>query len=72
MEKSSNSNLFGVLSVVVGGISLLINFWGAVGIAAVILGAIALEKHEPRKVMPIIGIIVGAFSILYALVAIGA
>lgn len=69
-KKTKDSyNIFCILGLVIAGISLLINFWGIVGIAAVILSIIGLvnckKKREKGKTIAIIGIAIGTFSIFY-------
>lgn len=63
-------NQLSVLGIVLAGVSLLLNFWGIVGIAAVVISSIALvqisKTNEKGKALAITGICVGGFSILYA------
>ena len=70
-----NQNRYNTLSVVgfvLACISFFLNFWGVVGIAAVIsstLGLIQINKcSEKGKGMAIAGISIGIFSIIYAFV----
>ena len=63
-------NTMCIIGLIISGISLLLNFWGLVGIAGTIVSAIGLsscrQKNENGKILAIIGIIIGAYSILYA------
>lgn len=63
-------NLLSIIGIVLAGVSLLLNFWGIVGIAAVIISSIALVQikntNEKGKALAVVGISVGGFSILYA------
>lgn len=72
VASGENRNKFNTLSTVgliVAAISLLLNFWGLVGIAAVILSSIGLiqinRTGEKGKGIAITGILLGAFSIIY-------
>ena len=62
-------NLFAILGFVIALISLLLNFYGIVGIAAVIVSVIGLIKtsdfRKPNKNLAIAGIIIGGISVLY-------
>lgn len=72
-EKSSDNTL-AVLGFVISLISLILNFFGLVGIAAVIISVLGLIKVETYngkgKSMAIIGIAIGVFSIFYGLLTI--
>lgn len=61
-----------LIGLVISVISLFLNFWGIVGIAGVIVSVIGLinckATNENGKMLAIIGIAIGAYSILYALV----
>ena len=65
------TNTMCIVGLVISGISLLLNFFGIVGIAGIIVSTIGLidckKKNENGKKLAIIGIIIGGFSILYAL-----
>ena len=67
-------NMMCIVGLVISGISLLLNFWGLVGIAGTIVSVIGLisckQKNENGKALAIIGIVIGVFSILYGLIAI--
>lgn len=62
-------NLMCILGVVISGVSLLINFAGIVGLVGLVLSIIGLlqvrTKNEKGKVLAIIGIVIGAFSVVY-------
>lgn len=62
-------NLMCILGLVISGISILINFWGLVGIGGTIVSIIGFDsckkKQESGKVLAIIGMALGAASILY-------
>ena len=73
-SKSQTTNILSIIGVVVSGISLFLNFWGLVGIAAVVISSIALiqinKSHEKGKGMAITGIAIGGLSIFYAFIMI--
>lgn len=62
-------NTMCITGLVISVISLLLNFGGLVGIAGTIVSVIGLlsckKENENGKALAIIGIIIGAFSILY-------
>lgn len=68
-EKSYNKMC--IIGLVISGISLFLNFWGIVGIAGTIVSVLGLinckQTNEKGKVLAIVGIVIGAFSICYAL-----
>lgn len=68
-RKSGQTNMLAIVGLIVAGISFFLNFWGLVGIAAVILSSIGLlqidKTGEKGKGMAITGIGIGAFSIMY-------
>lgn len=68
-EKTNGLALAGFITALV---SLLINFWGIVGIVATILSGVGLSKTGPGKEkgrgMAIAGLIIGIFSILYGVI----
>lgn len=65
------NNTMAILGLVISGISLLLNFWGLVGIAGTIVSVIGLiecnNKKENGRVLAIVGICIGGYSILYGL-----
>jgi len=67
-------NTMCIVGLVISCISLLLNFWGLVGIAGTIVSVVGLsscnQKNENGKALAIIGIIIGVFSIFYGLFAI--
>ena len=72
----NKTNTMALMGLIVSGISLLLNFWGIVGIVAVILSTLGLlqinETNEKGKGMAITGISIGAFSIIYGCIMLGA
>ena len=67
-------NAMAVVGLVISCISLILNFWGLVGIAGTVVSVVGLlqcqKNNENGKALAIIGIAIGAFSILYGLYAI--
>lgn len=67
-------NTMCIVGLVISGISLLLNFWGLVGIAGTIVSVLGLtscqQKNENGKALAVIGIIIGVFSIIYGLLGI--
>lgn len=67
-------NTMCITGLVISGISLLLNFFGLVGIAGTIVSVIGLidceKKKENGKSLAVCGIIIGVFSIFYGLIAI--
>lgn len=67
-------NTMCIIGLVISGISLLLNFWGIVGIAGTIVSVLGLQsckqKNENGKALAIIGIVIGVYSIFYGLFAI--
>lgn len=72
VAKREPYNMMCILGLVISGISTLLDFWGIVGIAGTVVSVIGLisctRKNERGKVLAIIGIVIGAFSILYRVV----
>ena len=62
-------NTMCIVGLVISGISLLLNFWGLVGIAGTIVSVIGLssckQKNENGKALAIIGIVICVYSIFY-------
>lgn len=62
-------NIICIIGLIISCISLLLNFWGIVGIAGTIVSVIGLlnckQKNQNGAALAIIGIIIGVFSILY-------
>lgn len=58
-----------IIGLVISGISLLINFWGLVGIVGTIVSVYGLisceQKNENGKALAIFGIVIGVVSILW-------
>ncbi len=69
-------NTMCIVGLVISCISLLLNFWGLVGIAGTVVSVIGLvsskERHEQGNTLAIFGIVIGALSIIYALVVLTA
>ena len=67
-------NVFAIVGFVLGIISFFLNFFGIVGILAVVFSAIGLSQisknQQKGKVLAILGIIFGAINIIYAICAI--
>ena len=72
--KKAPFNTMCIVGLVISGISLLLNFWGLVGIAGTIVSVIGLtgcqRNQERGKTLAIIGIVIGVFSIFYGLIMI--
>ncbi len=70
----NKNNSLAVAGFVTSIVSLIINLWGIVGLLALILSVIGLvqisNNKEKGKGLAIAGIIIGAFSIVYAAVII--
>ena len=64
-------NIFCLVGLIISGLSLFLNFWGLTGTAGVVLSSVGYfdcsKKGEQGKVLAIVGIILGCFSIVYAL-----
>ena len=62
-----------ILGLVISGISLLLNFFGIVGIAGTIVSVIGMmnckKSNEKGKGLAIAGIIIGVFSIFYGVIS---
>lgn len=73
VTQSAQYNIMSIVGLVISCISLLLNFWGLVGIAGTIVSVVGLvsckRKHEKGQVCAIIGIIIGVFSIVYGAIA---
>ena len=71
IEKVDNSyNVLTIAGFVLGIISFFLNFFGIVGILAVVISAIGIaqisKKFQKGKVLGILGIVFGAINIIYA------
>jgi hypothetical protein len=66
-------NTMCIIGLVISGISLLLNFFGLVGIAGTIVSVIGLtsckQKNENGMALAVIGIVIGVFSIFYGVFA---
>lgn len=72
LQNSNNSyNGLSIAGFVLGIISCFLNFFGIVGIVAVVLSSIGLSQisrdYQKGKVLAIIGIVLGAINIIFAL-----
>lgn len=67
-------NVLSIIGLVVSCISLLLNYYGLVGIAGTVLSVLGLlgckRKRENGRVLAITGIVLGGASILYGFIAI--
>ena len=74
LECHSSTNVLAIVGFVISLISLLLNFWGLVGIAAVIVSVLGLLKAEKYngngKTMAIIGTVIGGASVFYGFISI--
>ena len=74
VKKQEQTNVLSIVGIIVAGISIFLNFWGIVGIAAVIISSIALlqinKSNEKGKGIAITGISIGALSVLYGFMVI--
>ena len=72
--EEKESNVFAIISMIAGILSILCCCFGAIGIviaiAAVVLGIISIKKEEPKKGMAIAGIVCGGVGLILAVVAI--
>ena len=72
LQKSNGSyNSLSIAGFILGIISCFLNFWGIVGIVAVVLSAIGLSQisrdSQKGKVLAILGIVLGSINIIFAL-----
>jgi hypothetical protein len=69
-ENKQETNTFAMTGFVLALVSLFLNFWGIMGILATVFSAIGLSKisvtKEKGKGLAIAGLVIGIFSILYA------
>ena len=72
--QDNKTNSLAVAGFATSLVSLIINLWGIIGLLALILSIVGLvqvgNKNEKGKGLAIAGIIIGAFSIVYAAVII--
>ena len=73
-ESSTKINILALLGFIFGLISWILNFFGLVGMAAVVLSCLGLAKLEKGdskgKIFSIIGLISGICNIIYAVIVI--
>lgn len=72
LENSNNSyNGLSITGFVLGIISCFLNFFGIIGIVAVVLSSIGLSQisrdYQKGKALAIIGIVLGTINIIFAL-----
>ena len=67
------TNTMAIIGFVVSLISLLINFWGIVGIAATVLSVLGYigckQKNQKGKGLALAGIIIGASSVIWGTIS---
>ena len=72
IDRSEQYNVMGISGFVTSMVSLLLNFWGIVGIVAVILSTVGLTQirntNEKGKGLAITGIVVGSISVVYGFI----
>lgn len=72
-EAPAANNTMAIIGFVVSIISLLINFWGIVGIAATVLSVLGLmgckQKNQKGKGLAIAGIVIGGISIIWGAIS---
>jgi hypothetical protein len=74
-KAAANENIFGILSISLGGAGLLSTFFYGVSglllsIAGITLGIIGLKRDEPKRILSILGIVFGSIVLLLALLVI--
>lgn len=75
-QATSNAklNIMAIIGFVIACVSLLLNFWGIVGIVALVFSVVGLVQvsggNGKGKGFAIAGIAVGGFSVLYGVIAI--
>ena len=71
-EKEQKLNIMALIGFVVGCISIFLNFWGIVGIVALIFSVVGFvqinNSNEKGKGFAIAGMIMGGFSIIYGFI----
>lgn len=71
LENSNNYNGLSIAGFVLGIISCFLNFFGIIGIVAVVLSSIGLSQisrdYQKGKALAIIGIVLGTINIIFAL-----
>ncbi len=73
-ETSTKTNGLALAGFITALASLLLNFWGIVGLVATILSGVGLSKvnetGEKGKGMAVAGLCIGIFSIIYGIIQI--
>ena len=74
MYPQNKTNGVALAGFITAMVSLVLNFWGIVGIVATVLSGVGISKTGPGKEkgrgLAIAGLVVGIFSILYGLIQI--
>lgn len=74
VEQKRKYNVMCIVGFVIALVSLLLNFWGIVGIAALIISLLGFMQTKPRnekgKGLAIAGMAIGGYSIIYAVIMI--
>lgn len=69
--QQASYNTMCIVGLVISGLSLLINFWGIVGLVGTIVSVFGVvysnENKEKGRELAIVGIVIGVFSIIYGL-----
>ena len=72
-ESKQKSNIMAIVGFILGCVSLLINFWGIVGIVALIFSIVGIvqinNSGEKGKGFAICGIILGVLGVIWGMVA---
>jgi hypothetical protein len=67
---SAETNIFSVLSLVLGLASILLGYTFVVPIAAIVLGVLALKREPAKRTMSIWGIVLGGVMVAAPILAI--
>jgi len=70
INTNNSTNAMTIVGFVLGLVSFFLNFWGIVGVLAIVFSAIGLAQitktKQKGKVFAIIGLISGIINVLYA------
>ncbi|MDV4149901.1 DUF4190 domain-containing protein [Clostridium sp. AL.422] len=70
MNRNDSTNAMTIVGFVLGLVSWFLNFWGIVGVLAIVFSAIGLSQisktKQKGKVFAIVGLISGIINVLYA------
>lgn len=73
-KTKKQTNILASVGMIVSLVSIFLNFWGIVGIAAIVLSFIGLNQisttGEEGKGFAITGIVIGIISVIYAFIMI--